>query len=117
VTETAPGIPGELPSSRQLLKSTAIAGCVAAVLLVTAVLPAEHGIDPTGIGQLLGLKRMGEIKERLTHEAEAAHAGHEHQRHPQPAPININVTRRPRRRRQRPRSRPRPRRRQRRRAT
>jgi hypothetical protein len=47
-----------LPSGRQLLKLTAIAVAVAAVVLVTTVLPAEYGIDPTGIGRLLGLKSM-----------------------------------------------------------
>jgi hypothetical protein len=38
----------ELPSSRTLLRSTLIAAAVAAVLLVTVVLPAEYGVDPTG---------------------------------------------------------------------
>jgi hypothetical protein len=59
----------ELPSSKQLLRSTIIALIVAAVLLVTAVLPAEYGIDPTGIGGLLGLKEMGTIKTQLAAEA------------------------------------------------
>lgn len=59
----------ELPSSKQLLRSTLIALIVAAVLLVTAVLPAEYGIDPTGIGGLLGLKEMGTIKTQLAAEA------------------------------------------------
>jgi hypothetical protein len=44
-----------LPATRQLLKATAIAIGVASVLLVTTVLPAEYGIDPTGIGAQLGL--------------------------------------------------------------
>ncbi|MDQ3618478.1 MAG: hypothetical protein M3374_07200 [Pseudomonadota bacterium] len=48
-------IPHELPSTRRLLKSTALAAAVAAVILVTTVLPAEYGIDPTGIGSRLGL--------------------------------------------------------------
>jgi hypothetical protein len=61
----------ELPSSRALLRSTAIAAVVAAVLLVTAVLPAEYGVDPTGIGRVLGLKEMGEIKMALAREAAA----------------------------------------------
>jgi hypothetical protein len=52
----------DLPSVAKLLRSTAIAITVAAVLLVTVVMPAEYGIDPTGIGRLLGLKAMGEIK-------------------------------------------------------
>lgn len=67
-----PTIP-DLPTAAQLRKSTAIAAAVAAVILVVAVLPAEYGIDPTGIGGLLGLKRMGEIKERLAAENAAHH--------------------------------------------
>ena len=61
----------DLPSSRQLLRSTAIAAATAAVLLVTTVLPAEYGIDPTGVGRALGLTQMGEIKTQLQQEAEA----------------------------------------------
>lgn len=59
----------ELPSNKQLLRSTVIAIIVAAVLLVTIVLPSEYGIDPTRIGRVLGLTRMGEIKMRLAEEA------------------------------------------------
>lgn len=44
-----------LPSTGRLLKATAVAIAVAAVLLFTAILPAEYGIDPTGIGARLGL--------------------------------------------------------------
>lgn len=65
---------GELPTSRALLRSTAIAAGVALVLLVTVVLPAEYGVDPTRIGRLLGLTQMGEIKMALAAEAEAAEA-------------------------------------------
>ena len=64
----------ELPASRALLRSTAIAAAVALVLLVTVVLPAEYGIDPTRIGRVLGLTQMGEIKVALAKEAEAADA-------------------------------------------
>src|SRR5215203_6149061 len=46
---------GALPSNRQLLKATGVAVAIAAIILVTAVLPAEYGIDPTGIGARLGL--------------------------------------------------------------
>ena len=63
--------PGELPSTRALLRSTFIAGVTAVILLVTVVLPAEYGIDPTGIGRPLGLTRMGEIKVALAREAAA----------------------------------------------
>ena len=59
-----------LPTSRQLLRSTFIAITTAAALLVTVVLPAEYGIDPTGAGQALGLKQMGAIKVQLHQEAE-----------------------------------------------
>ena len=45
----------EAPSTRRLLKATAVAIAVAGVILVTTVLPAEYGIDPTGIGRRLGL--------------------------------------------------------------
>jgi hypothetical protein len=55
----------DLPTSSQLLKSTMVAICVGCALLILFVLPAEYGTDPTGVGELLGLKKMGEIKTRL----------------------------------------------------
>lgn len=61
----------ELPSSAQLIRSTIIAAASAVVILVTVVLPAEYNIDPTGIGGVLGLAEMGEIKTQLAEEAEA----------------------------------------------
>jgi hypothetical protein len=64
----------ELPSTVRLLRSTVIALLVAAALLVTTVLPAEYGIDPTGIGRALGLTQMGEIKKSLAEEATAEKA-------------------------------------------
>lgn len=60
----------ELPSAAQLVKSTIIAIAAAAAILVTVVLPAEYSIDPTGIGRVLQLTQMGEIKKQLTIEAE-----------------------------------------------
>lgn len=62
----------ELPSTGKLLRSTAIAALLAVALLLTTVLPAEYGIDPTGIGRSLGLTQMGEIKVALAAEASAA---------------------------------------------
>jgi hypothetical protein len=59
----------ELPTSRQLIRSTIIAAVSAVVLLYTVVLPSEYGVDPTGIGRVLGLTEMGEIKTRLAKEA------------------------------------------------
>ena len=52
----------DLPSSSQLLKSTIIALVVAGALLLCVVIPAEYGKDPTGVGELLGLKKMGKLK-------------------------------------------------------
>lgn len=60
----------ELPTSKQLVRSTIIAIIAAAAILITLVLPAEYAIDPTGIGRALGLAEMGEIKQQLAKEAE-----------------------------------------------
>lgn len=59
----------EVPSTAKLIKSTIIAAVTAGILLVTVVMPAEYGIDPTGAGKVLGLTRMGEIKTSLAEEA------------------------------------------------
>lgn len=59
----------ELPSKAKLVKSTILAAVSAGVLLVAVVMPAEYGIDPTGVGRFLGLKKMGEIKVSLAQEA------------------------------------------------
>ena len=61
----------DLPSAAKLIKSTFVAIALAALILVTAVLPAEYGIDPTGVGNVLGLTKMGEIKVSLAQEAAA----------------------------------------------
>jgi hypothetical protein len=52
----------QLPSAPTLRRATAIAALVAAFLGVAVVLPAERGIDPTGIGNVLGLTVMGQFK-------------------------------------------------------
>ncbi|MGI9281033.1 MAG: transmembrane anchor protein [Endozoicomonas sp.] len=62
----------ELPTSRQLLNSTLLALAVAAALLVTVVMPAEYGVDPTGLGRMMGLTEMGAIKQQLAEEASEA---------------------------------------------
>ncbi|AOE86666.1 transmembrane anchor protein [Pseudomonas sp. TCU-HL1] len=64
----------ELPSSVQLLRSTVIALITAGALLVTVVMPSEYAIDPTGVGRVLGLTQMGEIKLQLAEEAVADEA-------------------------------------------
>lgn len=47
-----------LPSTASLFKATALAISIGGVLLVTTVLPAEYGIDPTGIGSRMGLTAL-----------------------------------------------------------
>ena len=51
-------IPTAVPTRRSLVKATLIAMVVAATILVVAVLPAEYGIDPTGVGSRLGLDAL-----------------------------------------------------------
>lgn len=63
--------PGELPTARQLNRATVIAVGIAAILLVTVVLPAEFGVDPTRAGQLLGLTEMGAMKRAAAQSASA----------------------------------------------
>jgi hypothetical protein len=46
------------PTTRKILAATSLALIVAGVILVTAVLPAEFGIDPLGTGRLLGLTAL-----------------------------------------------------------
>jgi hypothetical protein len=45
----------QLPSSASLLKATFVAVIAALIVLIVAVLPAEYGVDPTGLGSKLGL--------------------------------------------------------------
>ena len=48
----------EGPSKQRLLTATAVAMLVAAAIFVTAVLPAEYGIDPLHTGAALGLMNL-----------------------------------------------------------
>lgn len=66
----------DLPSTGKLIKSTILAAIAAGVLLVTVVMPSEYGVDPTGVGKMLGLTEMGEIKTELAEEAAADALAH-----------------------------------------
>ena len=55
-----------------LLKATFFSALVAVVVLVLAVLPAEYGLDPTGIGTRLGLTRLADAAEAAEPAAAAA---------------------------------------------
>jgi hypothetical protein len=56
----------QAPSGQRLAQSVVAAIVVAAVVLVVAVLPAEYGIDPTGIGKALGLTEMRQPARTIT---------------------------------------------------
>ena len=45
-------------SLKSLVIATVLATLLAAVILILAVLPAEYGIDPTGIGKSMGLTAL-----------------------------------------------------------
>lgn len=64
-------VQGVNATSGGLIKATLGAAVVAGAILTFVWLPAEHGIDPTGVGHLLGLTEMGHIKEHLHAEADA----------------------------------------------
>jgi len=64
-----------LPTLRRLNRAVLIAAGAAALIATTIVLPAEYGIDPTGVGRLLGLTRMGEMKVAQAGGGAAAPAG------------------------------------------
>lgn len=64
-------IQGVNATSGGLVKATVGAAVVAGAILTFIWLPAEHGIDPTGVGHVLGLTEMGLIKEQLHVEADA----------------------------------------------
>ena len=69
---TAPGNVQSVPATPGgLIRSTLIAAGAAGAILVLFWLPAEYGIDATGIGALTGLTEMGDIKQQLAAEAEA----------------------------------------------
>lgn len=66
----------DLPTKAQLRRSSIIAGIGAVFIGVCVYLPAEYGTDPTGVGNILGLTEMGEIKQQLAAEAAADGALH-----------------------------------------
>lgn len=48
---------------KKIIKATVIALVVGAIILVIAVLPAEYGIDPTGLGKSLGFNQLYQPEE------------------------------------------------------
>jgi hypothetical protein len=44
-----------VPSLKSLIIATVFAGLLAIAILLSAVLPAEYGFDPTGLGEIMGV--------------------------------------------------------------
>jgi hypothetical protein len=61
-------------NSGGLVRATLGSAAAAGAILVLFWLPAEYGIDPTGLGRATGLAQMGEIKQQLYAEAAAEDA-------------------------------------------
>ena len=58
MSQPSPTAGFEPPSGKRIAISALLAGIVAGIVLVTAVLPAEYGVDPTGIGRALGFTAL-----------------------------------------------------------
>ena len=55
----------EIPSDSQLMRFSIIAVFIWLVIYFCIVLPAEYGIDPSGLGNVFDLTEMGRIKIKL----------------------------------------------------
>jgi hypothetical protein len=60
----------DAPSGRSLLLASLLSLVVAAVILVTLVLPAEYDIDPLGTGALLGLTGLAAAPQSVLEPAQ-----------------------------------------------
>jgi hypothetical protein len=67
-------IRGVASSSGGLIRATIGSTLAAGAILTFFWLPAEYGIDATGLGSIIGLTQMGEIKQQLYAEAAAEDA-------------------------------------------
>tara|TARA_R110000823_G_scaffold104206_1_gene222047 strand:- start:591 stop:1187 length:597 start_codon:yes stop_codon:yes gene_type:complete len=61
-----------LPSTKSLFKATGIAAVIGLLVLITTILPAEYGIDPTGLGQKMGLTVLSQANAAEPKSPEAA---------------------------------------------
>jgi hypothetical protein len=74
----------EPPSMKAIVKATVVALIVASILLVTAVLPAEYGIDPLGTGKALHLTDLSKAEVKVPTVPSTAPAGGS-------APLNATI--------------------------
>jgi len=51
-----------LPSTKSLITATGVAAVIGLLVLIVAILPAEYGIDPTGLGQKMGLTMLSQAE-------------------------------------------------------
>ena len=49
-------------STKTLIKSTLVASIIALIVFVVFILPAEYNIDPSGIGEALGLTVLAAVE-------------------------------------------------------
>lgn len=50
--------------TKKIIKATVVALTIGIIILVTAVLPAEYGIDPTGLGKAMGFTKLHQPNEK-----------------------------------------------------
>ncbi|WP_375596282.1 transmembrane anchor protein [Algihabitans albus] len=62
-------IHGVSATPRGLVRATLASMAAASAILTLFWLPSEYGVDPTGLGRVMGLTQMGEIKQQLYAEA------------------------------------------------
>lgn len=61
---------GGTPSAKSIIRASVIAFAVAMLVLISAILPAEYGVDPLGTGELLGLTALSRTEAPLEEQAE-----------------------------------------------
>lgn len=75
MTEEEKLIEAQAPSEGAILRAVLIALAIAIVLLFTAILPAEYGIDPLGTGKVLHLTGISQSDSNSGGRATPANAG------------------------------------------
>jgi hypothetical protein len=60
-----------LPSTKSLITATGVAAVIGLLVLIIAILPAEYGIDPTGLGEKMGLTMLSQAEAAESASAEA----------------------------------------------